>query len=44
MLRLAERARDVGSGGWAVPFLLLHDTVELWAVARGAVRYRTLVL
>jgi cellulose synthase/poly-beta-1,6-N-acetylglucosamine synthase-like glycosyltransferase len=44
LVQLRHRARDAGSGGWAVPFLLVHDLVECWAVARGALRYRTLVL
>jgi hypothetical protein len=44
LVQLRRRARDAGAGGWAVPFLLVHDLVECWAVARGALRYRTLVL
>lgn len=44
LLELRQRAREAGAGSWAVPFLLVHDVVECWAVARGAVRYRTLVL
>jgi glycosyltransferase involved in cell wall biosynthesis len=44
LLALRRRARAAGAGGWAVPFLLVHDLVECWAVARGAVRYRTPVL
>jgi glycosyltransferase involved in cell wall biosynthesis len=44
LLELRKRAREAGAGTWAVPFLLVHDVVECWAVARGAVRYRTLVL
>ena len=44
LLELRRRAREAGAGSWAVPFLLVHDLVECWAVARGAVRYRTLVL
>ncbi|MGI8430049.1 MAG: hypothetical protein ACR2OB_12295 [Solirubrobacteraceae bacterium] len=40
--QLRKRAR--GAGAWAVPFLLAHDLVECWAVARGGWRYRTLVL
>jgi glycosyltransferase involved in cell wall biosynthesis len=44
LLELRKRAREAGAGSWAVPFLLVHDVVECWAVARGAVRYRTLVL
>ncbi|HEY5318432.1 MAG TPA: glycosyltransferase [Solirubrobacteraceae bacterium] len=44
LLELRKRARLAGAGAWAVPFLLVHDLVECWAVARGAVRHRTLVL
>jgi GT2 family glycosyltransferase len=44
LMELRGRARQAGAGSWAVPFLLVHDLVECWAVARGAVRYRTLVL
>jgi GT2 family glycosyltransferase len=42
--QLRTRARRGGAGTWAVPYLLVHDAVECWAVARGAVRHRTLVL
>lgn len=41
---LRARARVAGAGVDTVPFLLAHDVVECWAVARGAIRYRTLVL
>ena len=42
---LRRRARAAGSDSWAaVPFLVLHDAVEVFAIVRGAVRYRTLVL
>jgi glycosyltransferase involved in cell wall biosynthesis len=41
---LRERAREGGGGAEWIAFLLLHDLVECWSVARGAVRYRTLVL
>jgi hypothetical protein len=44
LLELRKRARVAGAGAWAVPFLITHDLVECWAVARGAVRYRTIVL
>ncbi len=44
LLELRKRARSGGAGPWAIPFLLVHDAVECWALARGAVRYRTLVL
>jgi hypothetical protein len=43
-MQLADRAQEAGAGAWAIPFLLLYDMAELWAVARGGVRYRTLVL
>jgi hypothetical protein len=29
---------------WLTAYFLVHDVVESWAVIRGAVRYRTLVL
>jgi glycosyltransferase involved in cell wall biosynthesis len=44
LLQLQARGREVGAKGWAVPFFVLHDLVETWAIVRGAVRYRTLVL
>jgi hypothetical protein len=44
LFELRRRAREQGAGAWAVPFLVLHDAVECWAVARGAIRSRTLVL
>jgi glycosyltransferase involved in cell wall biosynthesis len=44
LLQLRRRAAGAGVGVWAIPYLLVHDAVECWAVARGAVRYRTLVL
>jgi len=44
LMELRARARRDGAGVWAVPFLLVHDLVECWAIARGAIRYRTLVL
>jgi GT2 family glycosyltransferase len=44
LLELRRRARSQGAGPWAVPFLLVYDAIELWAVARGAVRHRTFVL
>ncbi|MGI8413537.1 MAG: glycosyltransferase family 2 protein [Solirubrobacteraceae bacterium] len=42
--QLRKRARVEGAGACAVPFLLMHDLVECWAVARGGARHRTLVL
>jgi GT2 family glycosyltransferase len=44
LLELRRRARQAGSGPAGVPFLILHDIVECWAVARGAARYGVLVL
>lgn len=41
---LRRRAKALGGGDLHVPFLLVHDAVECWAVARGALRHRTLVL
>jgi GT2 family glycosyltransferase len=41
---LLERGASDGGGPGAAPFYLVHDLVELVAVARGAVRYRTPVL
>jgi GT2 family glycosyltransferase len=41
---LRRRAASAGAGRWAVPYLLLYDTIELGAVLRGAARQRTLVL
>jgi hypothetical protein len=44
LFELRRRARAQSGGVWAVPFLLVHDAIECWAVARGAIRARTLVL
>ena len=44
LMTLRERARREGAGSAAIPFLLVHDAVECAAIARGAIRYRTLVL
>ncbi len=44
LLELRKRARRAETGSWAIPFLIVHDLVECWSVASGAVRYRTLVL
>jgi glycosyltransferase involved in cell wall biosynthesis len=44
LLELRKRARVAGAGASSIPFLIVHDLVECWAIARGAVRYRTLVL
>lgn len=47
-LSLTRRAREAGVSGpsllAAVPFLAIHDAVECAAIARGALRARTLVL
>ena len=40
---LLRGARD-GGGPFAAPWYALHDLVELFAVLRGAVRSRTLVI
>ena len=44
LIELRKRARTAGAGPSAIPFLILLDTVECWAIARGALRQRTLVL
>jgi GT2 family glycosyltransferase len=44
LLALRVRAREQRAGPWAVPFLLVHDGIECWAIARGAIHARTLVL
>jgi GT2 family glycosyltransferase len=44
LLSLRKRARAEGGGFLAVPWYLIHDAVECWAIARGALRYRTPVL
>ena len=44
LVQLRRRARRAGAGSWAIPYLVVHDVVECWAVSRGAVRHRTLVL
>ena len=41
---LLLRGAHEGGGPAAAPFYLVHDLVELAAVLRGAVRYRTLVV
>jgi GT2 family glycosyltransferase len=43
-IQLAGRARAAGAGPWVAPLLLAYDAVETAALARGSVRYRTLVL
>ena len=44
LAQLHRRAAEAGGSGLLVPYLLVHDAVECWAVARGALRYRTIVL
>lgn len=43
-LHLVDRWREEGGGPALAPWIALHDLVEMAAVARGAVRHRTLVL
>lgn len=43
-LHLVDRWRSEGGGPALAPWFVLHDLVEVAAVARGAVRYRTFVL
>ena len=43
-LHLVDRWRDEGGGPALAPWIVLHDLVEVAAVARGAVEHRTLVL
>jgi hypothetical protein len=44
LLELGRRARRKGGCAWMIPFLLVYDAVECWAIARGAIRHKTLVL
>ena len=44
LMALIERSRTLGGGQTTVPFLIVHDAVECWTIARGAIRYRTFVL
>lgn len=39
--QLAQRARVEGGGPLLAPYYVVHDLAEMYAVARGAVRYRT---
>jgi GT2 family glycosyltransferase len=41
---LRRRAAEQGAGSGAIAFLVVYDAVECWAIARGAIRFRTLVL
>jgi GT2 family glycosyltransferase len=43
-LHVVERGRVEGGGVALAPWFALHDLVEMAAVARGAVRYRVLVV
>jgi GT2 family glycosyltransferase len=43
-LALNDRARELGGGPTVLPLLVLYDLVETIAIARGAVRHRTLVV
>lgn len=43
-IQLVGRARGAGAGPWAAPLLLAYDAVETVALARGSLRYRTIVL
>ena len=43
-LHLIDRGRVDGGGPLLAPYFLVHDLVEMAAAARGAVRYRTMVL
>jgi glycosyltransferase involved in cell wall biosynthesis len=44
LLALRARTRSLRTRSWAVPFLVVHDVVECWSIARGALRARTFVL
>jgi GT2 family glycosyltransferase len=44
LVQLRRRCLQAGAGSWAIPYLLVHDLVECWAVARGGLRYRVPVL
>jgi GT2 family glycosyltransferase len=41
---LRKRARELGAGSWAIPYLLAYDALETAAMVRGAVRHRTPLL
>ncbi len=41
---LRNRADALGSGPWAIPYLVLYDAVETGAILRGAIRHRTPLL
>jgi hypothetical protein len=38
------RLTDRRSGPLLTPYLVVHDLVEVWAVIRGAIRYRVFML
>jgi hypothetical protein len=44
LMALRGRAREAGAGASALPFPVIDDLVECSAIARGAVRWRTLVV
>jgi GT2 family glycosyltransferase len=44
LFALRDRSAALGAGWPWVPFLLLYDIAETWAIVRGALRYRTPVL
>jgi GT2 family glycosyltransferase len=44
LLALRNRSAALSAGWQWVPFLLLYDVAETWAIVRGAIRYRTPVL
>lgn len=39
-----RRARDEGGPVWTAPYFVVHDAVEMAAMVRGAIRYRTPLL
>lgn len=41
---LLRRCRETGAPAAVAPYFCLHDAVEVYAAARGAVRYRVLVI
>jgi len=43
-LHLVDRWREEGGGPALAPWLVLHDLVEVAAIARGAAKHRTLVI
>jgi hypothetical protein len=41
---LRLRAQQLGAGSWAIPYLLLYDTVETFSMVRGGIQHRTPLL